>query len=147
MCDVTSVDGNHNAASVGRDLEAAQRMSPRPGALLLLDDMVTHRDDLGRSGVERAVQDGLLTGLHCAPDGVVVLPRAHRFASSGDAKYVAHAWCHARFATQRAGGKGEGKGKASEKASATEAAPDVAKMSKDERKRLREQLAMMSDGE
>ena len=70
----------------------------RPGALLLLDDMTTHREDLGRPGVERAAREGMLRGLKCTPDVVLAIPGTHRFASDGNAKYVAHAWCHARFA-------------------------------------------------
>jgi len=97
VCDVMSIDGAHDAHHVARDLEAARRMS-KTGALLLLDDMTTHRDDLGRAGVEAAAVNGRLAGLSCVPDRVIALPKTHRFANSGAAKYIAHAWCYARFA-------------------------------------------------
>ena len=97
ICDVMSIDGNHHADAVMQDLHAARRMS-RPGALLVLDDMVTHRDDMGRPGVERFAISGGLTGLECTPDLVMAIPEKHRFDYSRSVKYVAHAWCHARFA-------------------------------------------------
>lgn len=98
VCDVMSIDGNHGSGTVASDLEAARRMS-RPGALLLIDDVPTHRDDNGRKGLEKAVNRGMLTGLHCSPDRLMVLPKVHRFAVEGAAKFVGHAWCRGRFAT------------------------------------------------
>ena len=97
VCDVMSIDGNHAAGWVERDLRTAQAMS-KPGALVLLDDMVTHRPDMGRPAVEEAERLGVLSGLRCTPDRVLSLPLMHRFDQGGQAKYVAHAWCHARFA-------------------------------------------------
>ena len=74
------------------------RAISKPGALLLLDDMVTHRPDMGRPGIEAATRDGILRDLSCSPDTLAALPQAHRFANDGPAKLIALAWCHARFA-------------------------------------------------
>ena len=71
----------------------------RPGALLLIDDMVTHRGDMGREGVEAAARDGVLRELVCTPDHVSILPQVHRFATKGNGKLIALAWCRARFAS------------------------------------------------
>jgi len=72
-----------------QDLHAARHMS-RPGALLVLDDMVTHRDDMRRPGVERFASSGGLTGLEnleCTPDLVMAIPEKHRFDYSRTVKY------------------------------------------------------------
>ena len=96
VCDVMSIDGGHSASVVRADLEAARRMS-KPGALLFLDDMIGHRDDLGRAGVEAAARDGLIAQLQCTTDRVSALSTSHRFATHGPARYIALAWCHARI--------------------------------------------------
>ena len=98
-CDVMSIDGGHTARDVARDLRSTRYMSKR-GALLLLDDMTALRSDLGRPVVEKAAAAGLITGLRCVADSTLAMPRAHRFSQHGAAKYIAHAWCHARFGTQ-----------------------------------------------
>ena len=98
VCDVMSIDGGHGKEVMGTDLAHAKRMA-KNGALLLLDDMVTHREDMGRPVVEQAARAGELSGLQCSQDNVVVTPTRHRFATSGPMKMIPHAWCHARLAS------------------------------------------------
>ena len=96
-----SIDGNHNSSAFESDMRVAQRMSKR-GALLICDDMVTHHPEMGRPVLEAAAARGEFEGLSCTPDTIVAIPRTHRFerpATHADAKFVPHAWCHARFAT------------------------------------------------
>lgn len=95
VCDVMSIDGGHEADVITKDLDAAIKMS-KPGALLLLDDMNEHLGK-GRPVIEKAARDGVLNRLRCVPDRVLALPKATRFSSEGQAKYIAHAWCHARL--------------------------------------------------
>jgi hypothetical protein len=97
VCDVMSIDGGHRAEEVRADLKAARSMS-KAGALLIIDDMITHRPDMGRAGLETAARDGLLTNLTCAADRLAAISSENRFASDGPAKYIALAFCHARFA-------------------------------------------------
>ena len=52
-----SVDGNHLRAQVRSDLHLARRMS-RPGGLLLLDDMITHKESTSEARTMPSLMPG-----------------------------------------------------------------------------------------
>ena len=110
-CDVFSVDGGHGAIAVLDNLASAHAAS-RARSLVLLDDMTTHRADMGRPLVDAAAKAGLLSELSCTPDVLLAVPRTHRFlmTNASDAygtpkafRMIAHAYCHARFGSLGAG--------------------------------------------